>query len=134
MRRLLLLAVALSGLLVLPVLAAQSVSIRLVHATNQSAPSTSGVEDVASVLSRTFPFNHFRVLASASQRLPANGASSLDGYSVSCSGPQGALKITVRRGGRELVNTTVGLQDGKPLVLGELPCDSGRMFLVFVAR
>jgi len=115
-------------------LAGSSLSIRLVHATNQKQGSTRGLGDVAHVLKRSLPYNHFRLVASRGTRLPAKGAVSLDGYSVHCEGPQNKLRITVSRGGRRLVNTSVSLRDGTPFVLGGLPSSQGKLILVFVAR
>lgn len=114
--------------------AGSALSIRLVHATNQQQGSTRGLDDVAHVLKQSLPYNHFRLAASRSMGLPANGAQSLDGYSVQCEGAQNSLKITVSRGGRRLVNTSVSLRDGKPFVLGGLPSSEGKLILVFVAR
>ncbi len=114
--------------------AGSRLSIRLVHATNQRQGSTRGLEDVAHVLKRSLPFNHFRLVSSRGTGLPASGVQSLDGYAVQCQGPQNALKINVSRGGRRMVNTSVSLRDGTPFVLGGLPSRDGKLILVFVAR
>ena len=114
--------------------AGQSLSIRLVHATQQQQASTSGLSDVAGVLQRSLPYNHFSLKGSSSMRLPAGETRSLGGYSVQCSGAQGQLKIQVRRGNKVLINTTVALRDKTPLVLGGLSASTGKLLFVFVAR
>ncbi len=117
-----------------PCEAGRSLSIRLVHASNKQKGNNAGLQDVIQVL-RTLRYNHYRLVASASLGLPpGNGAASLGGYTVRCSGPQKSLKITVSRGRRQLVNTTVSLRDGKPIILGGLPSQEGKLILVFVAR
>ncbi|MBL7115377.1 MAG: hypothetical protein ISS35_06390 [Kiritimatiellae bacterium] len=114
--------------------AGQTLSVRLIHATQQQQASSSGLSDVAGVLQRSLPYNHFSLKGSTSMRLPAGETRSLGGYSVQCSGAQGQLKIQVRRGNKALINTTVALRDKTPLVLGGLPASTGKLLLVFVAR
>ena len=117
-----------------PCRAGRALSIRLVHAGNKQQGSSAGLTDVMHVL-RTLRYNHYRLVSSSSLRLPANNATtSLGGYGVRCSGPQNSLKITVTRGSRSLVNTTVSLRDGKPIILGGLPSQEGKLILVFVVR
>ena len=118
----------------LPAHAAKSLSIRLVHATQQPKASTRGLEDVAGVLTRSLPYNHFALEASGSLGLPAAGTASLGGYSVRCDGPQNRVTIQVRQGKKVLINTTVSLRDKTPLVLGGLSASKGKLLLVFVAR
>lgn len=114
--------------------AGSSLSVRLVHASNKQPGNGAGLGDVIHVL-RTLRYKNYRLVSASSLRLPANNATtSLSGYSVRCSGPQSGLKITVSRGNRQLVNTTVSLRDGKPIILGGLPSGEGKLILVFVAR
>jgi len=115
------------------VFAGDSLSIRLVHATaNQS--DAGGLQDVVSVLKRSLPYDYFRLVSSTSMPLPADTSRSLDGYTVKCKGAQNALRITVTKGNRSLVNTSVSLRDGKPVILGGLPASEGKLILVFVAK
>ena len=116
-----------------PAFAGNSLSIRLVHATAQQADAR-GLEDVVSVLKRSLPYGYFRLTSSTSMPLPADTSRSMDGYTVNCKGAQTALRITVTKGNRSLVNTTVSLRNGKPVILGGLPASEGKLILVFVAR
>ena len=118
-----------------PCLAGRSLSVRLVHATNEGQGSAAGLEDVQHALKQSLPYTTFRLLSSASVPLPANNdAASLDSVTIRCSGSQESLTITVNQGGKQILNTTVNLRDGKPFILGGLPAKEGKKVLVFVAR
>lgn len=127
-------ALCLLGLVAGPALAGDQLSIRLVHASNQQQGNAAGLEDVLPVLKGSLPYTHFRLVSSSNIELPASGNATLDGYTVQCNGPQNGLKISVLRGGKVLLNTSVSLNDGHPFVLGGLPSDEGKLVLVFVAR
>ncbi len=112
----------------------QTVSVRLVRASNEEAGDTAGIEDVATILAGSLPFKNFRLVASAQTPLPAAARLQLGSYTVACKGPQDKLAIAVSQGRNELLNTSVRLRDGKPLILGGFPDGEARMVLVFVAR
>jgi hypothetical protein len=112
-----------------------SLSMRLVEASNAGSGVDSHLRDVASALKGQLPFNSYRLLSSGGASLPAgNTKTSLSGYSVTCNGPQNALKITISHGKRTLVSTTASLRNGRPILLGGFPSNGGKLIIVFVAR
>jgi hypothetical protein len=117
------------------VLAGSSLSMRLVEASNTGGGVASSLEDVAGALRGQLPFNTYQQLAAGSTALPASGSTSqLGDYQITCSGPQNALAIKVARGRRTLINTTVNLRDGKPVLLGGFPSAGGKLIIVFKSR
>ncbi len=113
-------------------LAGETLSIRLVEATNKDRGAATGIDDVVSVLKSYSRSSHHYLTASSSLSLPAKGkATDLDGYVITCKGKQTAVSITVRRGKRQLLKTTFDLRDNKPVIMGGL----GRnMILVFMVK
>ena len=115
--------------------AGNTLSMRLVEASNGDGGMDSSLNDVASALRGQLAFKSYRRVASGSVPLPANkNKASLSGYTITCSGPQNALAIKISKGRSNLVNTTVNLRDGRPLLLGGFPSKNGKMIVVFIAR
>ncbi|MBM4148514.1 MAG: hypothetical protein FJ224_05675 [Lentisphaerae bacterium] len=116
------------------VAAGESLTVRLVRARQGKSDGPSpGLEDVAPALERNLAYGNFRVVASATLPLPADGSQRRIGaYDVVCSGPQDDLAIEVTAGGRPVIRTRVVLRDGKPLIVGGLgSAEGGRMMFVF---
>ena len=115
-------------------LAGERLSIRLVEASNDGK-GAAGVEDIAGMLRKNINYQSFALLGRGSMPLPAqNAASRIGAYTVTGSGPQNNLSIRVRKGGSEVLSTTVRLKDRTPLVVGGFPGGKGKMVLVFVAE
>jgi hypothetical protein len=115
--------------------AGNTLSMRLVEASNGDGGMDSSLNDVASALRGQLAFKSYRRVASGSVPLPANSnKASLSGYTITCSGPQNALAIKISKGRSNLVSTTVNLRDGRPLLLGGFPSKNGKMIVVFIAR
>ncbi|MBT3191749.1 MAG: hypothetical protein HN341_04270 [Verrucomicrobia bacterium] len=114
---------------------AGSLSVRLVRASHTAGGSSSGLGDVIPVFQKSLPYSHYSLAGSTSMTLPASKATrQLGGYSVTCSGSQNSLAITVKHGRKQLLNTSVRLSRGKPLILGGFPSGQDKLVLVFVAR
>lgn len=119
----------------LPALAGDRVSVRLVEATNDGKGDGAGLEDVVKVLKKNLSYQNYALVSRTSIALPAKGdAQKVGGYSVICSGTQANLSILVKHGSKKLLQTTVKLDDGTPLVMGGFPSGKGKMVLVFVAE
>jgi hypothetical protein len=114
---------------------ANTLSVRLVEASNSGAGMSAGLADVGPLLRRSLAFSNYRLLSAETMRLPVmRQTKSLGEYSVICSGPQNRLAITVTRVDRVMLTTQVNLQDGVPLILGGFSAGGGRHVLIFAAK
>jgi hypothetical protein len=117
------------------VLAGPGLSIRLVEASNAGQGAGGGLEDVAQLLKENLPFNSFRLLASRSMALPANGSVTLDeGIQARCSGDQRNLTVVIERGRKEEVRSTVELRRDTPLIVGGFPSKNGKMIVILMLK
>ena len=115
--------------------AGELMTLRLVEASNAGEGVTAEVKDVASILAAQLPFNSYRLVDRAKCKLPANQVVSMSrGYTVQCIGVQDNLTINVRERKSEILQTTVALKDGKPLVLGGFPSNKGKLLLILLAE
>lgn len=128
------------------------VSVRLVEAVKESSSSSSGggksgglgrgivgkgLKDVAKTLTENVPsLNQYNVLASGAVKIPAqNSTVALGDYAVVCSGTQQNLTILVSKNKKEILKTTVQLEDGKPFVVGAFPAGENKQhLLIFVVQ
>lgn len=109
-------------------------SIRLAHVTEDGPGRGEGLEDVSELLSRSLVYKGHRLVAQTTVPLPVHGVQrQLGKYEVHCAGSLESLAISIRRGSSKLLNTTVHLKPGRPLILGGFPAEDGRMVFVFVA-
>ena len=127
--------VALLGLLAGPALAGSTLTIRLVEASNKGGGVSAELRDVADLLQNNLPFKAFQLLATKSVRLPASGDIDLGrGFTAHCEGPQRNLAVRVIRDRKPVLDSTVELQDGTPLILGGFPADGGKMIVILLVR
>jgi len=134
-RATLLLSMLLLALAAGPAFAGSRLAIRLVEANNRGGGVAGELGDVAELLKGNLPFNTFRLISAKSMALPAGGEVELGrGFRASCEGPQRGLTIRVTRDRKPVLNTTVELADGTPLILGGFPIDGGKMILVLLAQ
>ena len=118
-----------------PVQAGETLSIRLVEAHNEGEGMDAGLSDVASTLTKNLSYKTFSLLASRRLGLPADGRAGLSGgYSVACRGEQANLHVTVFKRKEAVLDTTLNLRDGSPVVLGGFASKRGRVLLVLIAR
>ena len=115
--------------------AGSTLSIRLVEAGNAGQGMGTGLGDVSALLQNNLPYKTFRLLASRSMDLPANSAASLEsGIVARCSGGQDNMKVVLERGGKKLMQTTVELRDGTPLIIGGISSGQGKLIVVLLAK
>ena len=130
-----LIAVMLSPLLQGKSVAGDVVTLRLVEASNSGVGIPSELKDVGSILAAQLPFDSYRLVDRAKCNLPANQMISMArGYTVQCAGIQDNLTITVRERKSEILQTTVALKDGKPLMLGGFPSNKGKLLIILLAE
>ena len=111
-----------------------NLSIRLAEASQDGQGVAPSLRDVADALKQV-GFGDCRMVSSVSVLLPAvDRTVSLGEFTVKCSGPQNNLQVSVKQGGKELLNTTINLQTNKPFVLGSLSGKKSKMALVFLAK
>ncbi len=110
-------------------------TVRLVEASNAGQGMGTGLGDVANLLQNNLPYKTFQLLASRSMSLPATSAASLSsGIVARCSGGQENLSVVLERGGKRIMQTTVELRDGVPLIIGGISAGQGKMIVVLLAK
>lgn len=115
--------------------AGDMVSIRLVEAHNEGAGVAKALDDVSGLLQSNLPFRRFDLAGQGRMGLPADGSVSLPhGIQVLCQGNQANLRVRVTRGGAQIVDTTLGLADHRPVILGGIPHNRGRLLVLLVAQ
>jgi hypothetical protein len=116
-------------------LGGSTLSVRQVEASHAGQGMDTGLGDVSQLLRDNLPFKSFQLLASRSMSLPADGVASLSrGMVVRCSGDQRNMKVTIESGGRKVMQSTVELRDGIPLIMGGFPSGKGKMILILLAK
>jgi hypothetical protein len=114
---------------------AESLSIRLVQASNEGGGVGGGLADVAQLLQDNLRFKSFQLVSSRSISLPANGATELgQGFTARCSGGAGNMSVAIERGGKRVLSSTVQLQRGAPLLLGGFSSGGGKMIVILLLK
>ena len=115
--------------------AGSTLSIRLVEAGNAGQGMGAGLGDVAHLLQNNLPYKTFQLQASRSMSLPASSVASLSsGIVARCSGGQDNLNVVLERGGKRIMQTTVELRDGIPLIIGGISSGQGKLIVVLLAK
>lgn len=110
-------------------------TVRLVEGLPANTGSPQGLEDVIGALKNTQMAASFRLLDSTTIALPAAAeAHAMGGLTIQCAGEPKNLSITVFKGGKQMLKTTLTLQDKKPFILGGLGGRRGKMVLIFLLR
>ena len=122
------------GLVAAGAMAGDTLSIRLVRADNQAGVDPS-VQDVVQAMSKDFAFKGFHLEAQTTLTLPAAKPVTLGTYQVECTGTTKALRVKVSRDNKPVLNATVTLVAGKPVLLGGLPVagSDARQIVVLLA-
>ena len=117
-------------------MAGEVVTIRLVEASNGGGGVAKELGDVASILKGQLPFNQYRLVDRNQCKLPAAKRSikMARGYGLECQGEQDNFTVKVRHKKSEILQTTIALKDGKPLMLGGFPDDKGKLLLILLAQ
>ena len=135
---------ALVGLLGVVSAAAEVVNLdaMMILASDDPAPLDRRLERVEFQLRPLFRFQYYRHMggSSAAVNLPGTANIALgDGYhlEVRASGREGKkVRAEVRwfRGDQPLLSSGVNLQPGKPVILGGVPHDKGKLIVTLTAR
>jgi len=121
--------------LAVSVRAGNEVSVRLVAVQPGPSSQSIGVDDVLDVLKKNLGENRYMVSAEDKIKLPADKQSiTLAPVLLICSGNQKSLQISVRTKSKEVINTNVELEDGKPFILGGTSGKKSKFILVFVVK
>lgn len=117
------------------VFAAPILSVRLVEASHAGQGMGAGLGDVAHLLQNNLPYKSFHLLASRSMSLPASGVASLSaGMVAKCTGGLENLNVVIEQGGKKVLQTTLGLREGTPLIIGGIPSRQGKLIVIFLAK
>ena len=115
--------------------AGSEVSVRLVAILPGPAADSVGVNDVVDVLKKNIGDNRYLLSAEEKISLPADKQRvALTDVLLVCSGDQKNFQISVSRKGKQLINTNVELEDGKPFILGGTSGKKSKFVLVFVVK
>jgi hypothetical protein len=104
--------------------AEDAVSLRLVHASNSGKSVDAALNDISGTLTANLPFSNYSVVDSKKLSI-GQSVDCAQGLSVTTSGTRESMKITVKQGGAQMLNTTVSLATGKPLLLGGFAATGG---------
>ncbi len=116
-------------------IAGSTLSVRLVEASHAGQGMGVGLGDVANLLQNNLPYKTFQLLASRSMPLPAKGVASLSsGIVARCEGTQESLNVVLERGGKKIMQTSVELRDGTPLIIGGLSSGQGKLIVILLAK
>lgn len=115
------------------VLASPAVLVRQVRASHGPARIDPALQDVGGLLQQNVPFSVFTLMHQGSYTPPGRAVLTLAaGYQVLCRGDAGNMRIEISRQGESLLNTTVSVAPGQPLVLGGFSApDGGRILFIF---
>ena len=117
------------------IVAGDLVTFRLVEASNEGEGITPGLNDVESILISQLPFKRYGLIDRAECKLPANQVIKMSrGYTINCNGKQENFTVKVNQGKAEILQTTVALKDGKPLMLGGFPSGKGKLLLILLVK
>jgi hypothetical protein len=112
-----------------------NVIIRQVRAEREGSGIDAALSDVASVLRGNMPFGQYHLVATRSLGFPAGSTLQLEaGFSVTCTGTRDNLQILLKRGKDKVLQTTVSLAAGTPLVLGGFPVGDSTYLLILTAK
>ena len=115
--------------------AGSQVSVRLVAIMPGPSSDSSGVNDVLDALKNNIGENRYLLSAEDKISLPADKQTvTLAHVTLVCSGTQKNFQILVSTKGKQVINTNVELEDGKPFLLGGTAGKKSKFVLVFVAK
>ena len=120
---------------------ASTVDVRMVEASTDSSAKTpppfpAELRDIQGLLAGNLAFNRYRLLGRGMIALPAAGRPTPlpGGYRMTAQGNQANLRITVTRGEKVLIRTTVSLPSGKPVIIGGFAAGGKSIFFVLNLR
>ena len=119
-----------------------TIQATMILASNDPAPLDSRLDKVEYKLRRIFGFEYYRHYGEGSALLNLPGQSTIDlghGFrlSISATGSKdGKIRTTVQwfRGDELVLNTTVGMKSGVPVILGGISHAGGTLIITLVAE
>lgn len=115
--------------------AKDTILVRLVAANNAPGAPPAALADVMEDLAKRSQYSNFQLVDSKEVKLPVAARVKLKGgYALEFSGPKEKLKLGVFHGKRRLMQMTVSLKEGRPLILGEFPAQDGKMVFVLLSK
>ncbi len=115
--------------------AGDTIFVRLVAANNAPGAPPAALADVMGDLTKRSQYSNFQLVDSKKVKLPAAARVKLKGgYALELSGPKEKLKLGVFHGKRRIMQMTVSLKEGRPLILGEFPAQDGKMVFVLLSK
>ena len=116
-------------------MAGSNLSIRLVNASHVGNGAPAGLNDISGMVRDNLGFSNCTMGGSLTWKIPTGRVTgSVGGYQVECVGGQEKLGIAVFRNGKQLLKTTVRLQDGTPFILGGFRAGQEMQMFVFLVR
>jgi len=116
-------------------MAGSNLSIRLVNASHVGSGAPVGLNDISGMVRDNLGFSSCTLGGSLSWKIPTGLVTgSVGGYQIECAGRQEKLSIAVFRNGKQLLKTTVRLQDGTPFILGGFRAGPDMQMFVFLVR
>jgi len=135
MKRLVLSFLLLAGMAVAGDPPGGQVSVRLVAILPGPASDSVGVNDVLDALKNTIGDKRYLVSAEDKIDLPADKQKlTLEHVTLVCTGTRKDFQITVSLKGKQVINTNVELEAGKPFILGGTSGNKSKFALVFVVK
>lgn len=108
----------------------QKLTVRLVTASNESG-NNAGLEDVIGALKENLPYRSYTLVDTGTVKLPATeNVCKLEEYTIIFNGTHKNLTVEIFKGRKELLNTTISISKGAPLILGGF--SEGNKKIVFV--
>ena len=118
-----------------------TIQATLILASNDPAPLDSRLDKVEYKLRRIFGFEYYKYYGEGTALLNLPGESTVDlghGFrlSISASGSGDKLRTSVQwyRGDEMVLNTTVGMKRGVPVILGGISHGGGTLIVTLVAE
>jgi hypothetical protein len=126
------------GLLTLAATAAtaETLKINMVKASNKGDRMVDAkLKPFENLLKSNLPFKRFELVDSKSLSLPGDKTVPLKDYALSCSGSAANLTIKVAHKGKQVMNSKVSIEAGKPLIVGGFPdaADKGARVLLILS-
>ena len=102
---------------------ADTMQVHMVKATNKGqAKIDDRLKAFENLLQKSnLAFKRFQLVDVKSVKLPSNSSVIMQGYELSASGSAGDLKLNLAHKGRQVMNSTVKIEPGKPLIVGGFP-------------
>ena len=105
-----------------PAAMAETLQVHMVQASNSGdAKIDAGLKSFEKLLKSNLPFKRFTLVDTKTVALPGGKPIPLKDYTLTCKGAASNLAISLSHKGRKVVNSSVKIAQGKPLIVGGFP-------------